>query len=215
MEPTPWTCIMASTMSRLGYAQLSVFIAGFSTMAVEMAGSRTLAPCFGTSLPVWTNLIGLFMAALALGAYLGGTAASKSKTTSVGLLLAGSGIYVAGLPYMGAPILEALRGWTSVGVAGGSFLAILVLYAPPVLVLGMVTPIAIALSAQDTEHTGRVTGRIYALSTLGSLLGTLAPSLLTLPLFGVRVSMLIYAGLLVITGILAFAFREAPAAATP
>lgn len=206
---------MAPTMSRLGYAQLAAFVAGFSTMAVEMAGSRTLAPCFGTSLPVWTNLIGLFMAALAAGAYLGGSAAARSQITSVGLLLAGAGIYVAGLPFMGSPILEALGGRPEMGVAGGSFLAILVLYAPPVLVLGMITPIAIALSTRDPERAGRVAGRIYALTTLGSLIGTLAPSLLTLPLFGVRRSMLLYAGVLMLTGILAFLSRESPGSSSP
>lgn len=214
------TCIMAATMTVLGYAQLAAFIAGFSTMAVEMAGSRTLAPCFGTSLPVWTNLIGLFMAALAVGAWCGGSAAAKSRVTSVGLLLAGAGIYVAGLPFMGTPLLEALSSRTELGIAGGSFVAILLLYAPPVLVLGMVTPISIALSTRDPEHAGRIAGRIYALTTLGSLLGTLAPSLLTLPLFGVRRSMLIYAGLLILTGLLSFAIRraaatDAPAAVTP
>jgi hypothetical protein len=147
-------------MSHAGYVQLAAFVAGFATMAVEMAGSRTLAPSFGTSLPVWTNLIGLFMAALAAGAYLGGACAARTRVRSVGLLLAGCGIYLAGLPAMGRPRLEALARASALGVAGGSFVAILVLYSPPVLVLGMVTPIAIALAADDAETTGRVAGRI-------------------------------------------------------
>ena len=93
------------------------------------------------------------------------------------------------LPFVARPFLDlSLRGLdeVSAGIAVGSFAAALLLFAPPVVLLGMVSPFAIRLSVRELATAGAVAGRLYALSTAGSLLGTFAPALVTIPLVGTR-----------------------------
>jgi len=187
-------------MSISRYCRLCALVAGLSTMAIEMVGSRALAPSFGTSLPVWTNLIGLFMAGLALGSFLGGRLAmGGAGPTTLAKLLGVSGIYGMGLPLMTDHVFAFLRDYSDLGEAAGSFIGILLVYVPPVLLLGALGPVSIGLSTRSAEESGGSSGWIYALTTIGSLAGTLIPALITLPLLGVRLSTWLFSGLLLIT----------------
>jgi spermidine synthase len=139
---------------------------------------------------VWANLIGLVLLALALGYWLGGKLADRRPSGRLlGALVLGAGVFVAVLPFVTRPILDlAAEGLDelSAGAVVGSFFATLLLFAPPVFVLGMVSPFAIRLALDSVVSAGEVAGRLYALSTAGSLLGTFLPALVTIPLVGTQ-----------------------------
>jgi spermidine synthase len=163
-------------------------------MATEICAARLLAPYYGASTVVWANVIGLVLASLSVGYWLGGRLADRRPTTrALGLVVAAAAALLAALPFIARPFLDlSLRGIDelSAGVVVGSFAAALLLFAPPVILLGMVSPFAVRLSVRDVATAGAVAGRLYALSTAGSLLGTFAPALVTIPLAGTRRTLL-------------------------
>jgi spermidine synthase len=183
-----------------------VFLAGTGSMATEIAASRLLAPYFGSSTVVWANIIGLVLASLALGYWIGGRLADKRPSARLlGYIVVGGAVLVAAVPFVARPFLDlSVRAIDSVsaGAVVGSFFAALVLFAPPVVLLGMVTPFAIRLSIASVAVAGAVAGRIFALSTAGSLVGTFVPALVTIPLLGTRRTMLLAAATLAAGGAL-------------
>ena len=181
-----------------------VFVAGIGTLAVEISASRLLAPYYGSSTIVWANLIGLVLASLSVGYWLGGRVADRRPRASVlgGLVLAAA-IWVAATPFVARPFLDVtVEGIdeASAGAAIGSFFATLALFAPSVTLLGMVAPFAVRLALDSIEAAGSVAGRLYALSTVGSLLGTFASALVAIPLIGTQRTLLLSAALLALVG---------------
>ena len=183
---------------------LLVFGAGTGTLAMEISASRLLAPYFGSSTIVWANLIGLVLLALSLGYWVGGKVADRRPSPRLlGQLVVASGLIVAAIPFITDPILDvASEGLDelSAGAVIGSFFATLLLFAPPVFLLGMVSPFAVRLAVDDVATAGQTAGRLYALSTAGSLLGTFLPALVTIPLIGTQRTMLASAVVLVASG---------------
>ena len=171
-----------------------VFGAGTGSLATEIAASRLLAPYFGSSTIVWANLIGIVLAALALGYWLGGRIADRRpQPRLLGLIVLAAAVWVAITPFVARPFLDAAVGNlddASAGAVIGSFFAVLLLFAPAVVLLGMVSPFAIRLAISDVETAGAVAGRFYALSTAGSLLGTFVPALVAIPLAGTQRTLL-------------------------
>src|SRR6185436_19867939 len=135
--------------SRPGSAALGllVFGAGIGALATEITASRLLAPYFGSSAIVWANLIGIVLAALAVGYWLGGRLADRRpEARLLGSIVLGAAIFVAVIPFAAKPFLDfTVEGLdtASAGAVIGSFLAVLLLCAPPVVLLGMVSPFAI------------------------------------------------------------------------
>ena len=168
-----------------------VFFAGIGSMATEICASRLLAPFYGSSTVVWANIIGLVLASLSLGYWLGGRLADRRPSPILlgRLVLAGAAL-VAVIPFVAGPLLElSVRGidTVSVGAVVGSFAASLALFAPPVVLLGMVTPFAIRLGSHRRRRRRQLRrASVFALSTLGSLLGTFVPALVTIPLIGTQ-----------------------------
>jgi spermidine synthase len=188
-----------------------VFSAGAGSLATEIGAARLLAPYFGNSTIVWANVIGLVLASLALGYWLGGRLADRRPSPRLlgGLVLA-AGLAVAAIPFVSTPFLDrAVEGIDelSVGAAVGSFFGVLLLFAPPVILLGMVAPFAIRLAVSDVASAGSVAGRLYAVSTVGSLVGTFASALLTIPLVGTQRTLLGSACLIVLSGALLLGAR--------
>lgn len=171
-----------------------VFLAGMGSMAVEMSASRLLAPFFGSSTIVWANIIGLVLASLSLGYWLGGRIADRRPRLRVlGLIVLAAAVIVAVVPFVARPLLGlSVRALDTVsaGAIIGSLLGSLLLFVPPVVLLGMVTPFAIRLSMPAVEDAGRTAGRIFALSTIGSLLGTSLPAIVFIPLVGTQRTLL-------------------------
>ena len=177
-----------------------VFGAGIGALATEITASRLLAPYFGSSTIVWANLIGIVLAALALGYWIGGRLADRRpEPRLLGLIVLGAAVFVALIPFAAKPFLDfTVDGLdtASAGAVVGSFLAVLLLCAPPVVLLGMVSPFAIRLAVSSIATAGAVAGRLYALSTAGSLLGTFLPALVLIPAIGTQRTFLVIAVLL-------------------
>ena len=169
---------------------LLVFAAGMTTMAVEMAASRLLAPYFGDSLIVWASLIGLILVYLSAGYWLGGRWADRHpRETALYQVTAWAGFSIGLVPFVARPILRfAAFGFArfQMGLLLGSLGGVLLLFALPITLLGCVSPFAVRLMMREVQGAGRVAGLVYALSTLGSIVGTFLPVLLLIPAIGTR-----------------------------
>lgn len=167
---------------------VSVFAGGMTTLAVELSASRLLGNVFGTSNIVWANIIGLILIYLSAGYFLGGRWADQSPYPATFYRILAWGAFTAGLiPLASRPVLrQAVAAFAQFDAAilAGSFAAVLVLFSLPVTLLGTVSPFAIRLAIPDRERAGQVSGRIYALSTIGSILGTFLPVLWLIPELG-------------------------------
>ncbi|MCX7805400.1 MAG: fused MFS/spermidine synthase [Planctomycetota bacterium] len=162
-----------------------VFVSGGVLMGVEIAGSRVLAPSFGTSIFVWGSLIGLFMMSLAIGYYLGGLLADWKPSFSVlASLVSLAGVSVLFVPQVGYELCDAIAR-ADLGLRLGSLAASAALFSVPCLLMGMVSPFAVKLQASSLAHLGNVAGKLYALSTAGSIVGTLVTSFWLIPAFNV------------------------------
>lgn len=174
-----------------------VLIAGMTTMATEMAAARLLAPFFGASVMVWANIIGLILLYLSLGYWWGGRIADRHPhLRGLSLIILAAAATIAVVPFLAAPVLRiAAGGVDSVAVSSiiGSFIGALLLFSVPITLLGMVPPYAMRLAIDSIERAGSTSGGLYALSTIGSILGTFGSVLLTIPLIGTRRTMLAFA----------------------
>jgi spermidine synthase len=174
---------------------IAVFVSGATVLAVEMCASRLLAPYFGDSQLVWANLIGLIMIYLTAGYYLGGRLADRFPRDSLLYRLAAwAGFLIGLIPFASRPVLRySMYGFDtfSAGVILGSFLGILLLFTVPVVLLGCISPFAIRLQSHSVLSTGHTAGTIYALSTLGSILGTFLPTLVLIPALGTSTTFLL------------------------
>lgn len=179
---------------------LLVFTAGACSLATEMAGARLLAPYFGTSNLVWANVIGLILLYLALGYWLGGKLADRHPnpgTLARVILLAAATIAV--LPFVSRPMFSLAADafdQVSAGAYIASFIGTMLMFAVPVTALGAVAPWAIRLAVRDVEEAGAVSGRLYALSTVGSIFGTFLPVLVLIPAIGTQRTMIAAAAVL-------------------
>lgn len=188
------------------YLYFVVFASGMSTLAIELSASRLLGNVFGTSNLVWANVIGLILLYLTVGYFIGGWLADRSpKHSTLYRIILWGAFFSALVPLIARPVLRFASQAVinlEAGVVIGSFLSILALFSVPVVLLGMVSPFAIRLSVHTVEDAGRISGRIYAISTLGSLIGTFLPTLLLIPLLGTTQTFLIFSGVLFVVGLI-------------
>ena len=170
--------------------QWVVLAAGAGATSTEICASRLLAPYFGASTVVWANVIGLILAALSIGYWLGGRIADRHPQPHVlGGLVVAAGALIVLIPFVAQPLLDlTVSGLNNVsaGAVVGSFLGSLVLFFPAVVLLGMVAPFAIRLAVTDVAVAGTVAGRLYALSTVGSIVGVFIPAIVAIELFGTQ-----------------------------
>lgn len=162
---------------------LTVFLTGASVMVIELLGTRLIAPFYGASLYVWSSLISVTMIALAIGYFVGGRWADCAKRTGLALIIAVAALLTLLIPWLVKPILLATD---PLGLRGGAFVSALILFTPSLAMLGMVGPFAIKLSTLRLDGVGNSAGSIYAVSTIGSVVGTLALGFFLFPLFGSR-----------------------------
>jgi spermidine synthase len=179
------------------FLYLTVFISGMTSLAVEFSASRLLEPYFGTSNLVWASIIGLILLYLTAGYALGGRWADRSpRSETLFGIIAWAAFAVGLVPFVARPVLLlASRGFADfdAGMLVGSFGVVLVLFSVPVTLLGCVSPFAIRLAVSDVATSGGVAGRVYAVSTAGSFLGTFLPVLVTIPNIGTRNTFLLFA----------------------
>jgi predicted membrane-bound spermidine synthase len=176
-----------------------------TTLAIELSASHLLGSSFGTSNLVWASIIGLILIYLTAGYFIGGRWADRSPRAETMYTVMAWGAFTSGLvPVVAHPVLQLAANAfdrLQMGVLFGSFAAVLVLFSLPVTLLGTISPFAIRLAIQDTRSAGVVSGRIYAISTLGSFVGTFLPSLVLIPLVGTRRTFLVFSAFLVLTAL--------------
>jgi spermidine synthase len=173
-----------------------VFVSGMVSLGLEFGASRLLAPYFGTSLPVWGILIGLILIYLSAGYVIGGRLADRfPRAELLFQLTAWAGVWIGLIPPAAYPILlKSQQGFAqvSIGLVAGTLTAVVLLFAIPVTLLGCVSPFAIRLLLRDVRHGGNTAGAVYALSTVGSIVGTFLPVFVLIPDFGTRVTLVAF-----------------------
>ena len=214
---------------RVGLERVSlhfaVFVSGAVLLGVEIASSRVLAPFFGNSLYVWGALIGVVLTGLAIGYWLGGVLADRRPST--GLLVATmslGALLVLAIPYVDDRVLQFVVDWDP-GARLNPLVAAAILFGPMSVVLAAVTPIAVRIAALDVATLGRTAGRLFAVSTVGSIVGTFATAFVLIPELGTNQLLALGAAVLLagtalvavarslpIVGVAAFAAAAAAAA---
>ena len=178
------------------YLLFTVFISGMTTLAAELAAGRLIGNVFGTSNIVWASIIGLILIYLTLGYFLGGKWADANPTPAAMYRILSWAAFSLGLvPYVAGPVLKSAASafeFLQVGILGASFIGVLVLFIIPITLLGTISPYAIRLLVDDTSHAGQISGQIYAISTLGSFIGTFLPTLVTIPAIGTTRTFLLF-----------------------
>ncbi len=181
-----------------------VFICGAGLMIMELVGSRILAPYVGTSLIVWTTLIGVILAALSFGYWIGGRYADRypsSKHLGAIIILAGFFVFLALWIASFLPEINlVLINWLSLG--GAAFCISCLLFVIPSILLGAVSPFALRLSLDETAHSGAIGGQLYAFSTLGSIVGTFLAGFVLIPQLGSFKTLALVSVILVLCGVI-------------
>ncbi|MFZ2448421.1 MAG: fused MFS/spermidine synthase [Syntrophobacteraceae bacterium] len=164
--------------------ELVVFACGAVVMVLEMVGSRILAPFLGTSIIVWTSLIGVILGSLSIGYWWGGVKADRDPSRgSLSLIILMAAFFIAGVAVAKSFVLGFLQDH-AMNIRFASAIATVVLFAPPSVLLGMVTPYAVKLKLESLEKSGNTVGRLYAISTIGSILGTFLGGFYLIAFFG-------------------------------
>lgn len=196
-----------------------VFTGGAVTLGMELAAARLLEPAFGNNQIVWSAIIGLILLYLAVGAWLGGRLADRyPRRRELDLTLTLAAIGVALAPALSRPVLRmAVTGMADLaaGLLAAALLSVLLIFSVPGILLGTASPWAVRLSVRSLDQTGHTAGRLYAIATAGSILGTFLPVLLLIPAFGTRWTFFILSAWLLIVlllGSLRESHRWAPLA---
>ena len=201
---------MALALVKRYVLELTVFVCGAVVMVYEIIGSRIVSPFIGTSTYVWTSLIGVILASLSLGYWLGGRLADRHPEVKILAIV----VFVAGglvsMTILIKDLVLTAVASTPAGLEIKSVFAAILLFAPASIALGLVTPLAIRLKMTAVKDSGSTVGRLYALSTVGSIAGTFAAGFILIPFVGsTRTLYLIATVLFLISFLLApFAFSR-------
>jgi len=164
--------------------EIIVFICGAAVMVLELIGSRVLAPYLGTSIFVWTSLIGIILGSLSLGYFWGGKIADKYPSYRVfSSIIFFAGVWIGLIAFFKEILLEIIQKQI-IDIRIGSIIAVIVLFALPSVLLGMVSPFAIRLKIKDIKDSGKIAGNLYAISTMGSIVGTFLAGFLLISYLG-------------------------------
>ncbi|MBI4449636.1 fused MFS/spermidine synthase [Candidatus Uhrbacteria bacterium] len=230
---------------------LTAFLTGAAVMIAEIAAARAIAPHFGTSIIVWTNVIGIILVALSLGYWIGGRLSERCVPSSkkipdsrfqilndeqvLGAIILAAGVLLL-IPAFAVPVIaDSMIGNLLRSGSGflvlllGSFFSVVMLFAMPIFLLGMVSPFLVKLACVRVSpspsrspspegekmgvEVGTIAGKLYAISTMGSLIGTFLPTLVLLPTIGTRWTILSAAAVLIALGAALITRRRAVAMA--
>ncbi len=187
------------------YLYFTVFFSGMSTLAAEFGASRLLQTIYGSSNLVWASVIGLILVYFAVGYQLGGRWADRSPSPRTLFTILALGAFALGVvPFIAQPVLRgAALAFDSLklDVAFGAFAATLILFSVPITLLAVTSPFVIRLLVDDPSRAGNVAGDVYALSTLGSVIGAFLPTLVLFPLIGVTLSFLLFSGIMLLVSL--------------
>ena len=213
-ETTGRSCMENKLIRSKYFLYLTEFFAGMSVMAVELGASRLMAPYFSSSQIVWTVIIGVIMIAMAIGNVWGGKLADRSATPDKlyrRLIIAA--IWIALIPFVGRYLIAGISLLLALFVTKNflvwaALAACLVIFAFPCVLLGTVTPSLTRFTVDNLDDTGKTVGRLNALNTIGSIIGTFVPTFVTIPAVGTAATFLIFSGVLAAIGIAYFVFEK-------
>jgi spermidine synthase len=173
--------------------EITAFLCGAIVMVFELVGSRVLGPYFGTSIFVWTSLIGIILGSLSLGYYLGGKLADKKPSFSnLSLIVLLAAIFIGLTIYTKDSLLLILQS-NFADIRFTSIFASLILFLPTSVLLGMVSPYTVKLKMENLNTSGSTVGNLYAISTAGSIFGTFLSGFYLIPKFGTNKLLIILA----------------------
>jgi len=181
-------------------ANVVVFIASFCTLVIELVAGRIMAPYVGVSLYTWTSIIGVVLAGISIGAYLGGRIADRyPRSSTLGWLL-----FLSGLGAFSISPLTNLIGGAQFHTSLMTRILLITafIFFVPSCLLGMISPVVVKLTLNNLEKAGNVVGKIYAFSTLGSILGTFATGFYLISWMGTRSILLTMGIILVISAVI-------------
>ncbi|MEO8331797.1 MAG: fused MFS/spermidine synthase [Gallionella sp.] len=188
----------------IAYLIVTAAICGALVMVVEVLGSRVIGPFFGVSLFVWTSLITVTMVALAAGYAIGGHWSDRRSSPDwlYGIIMV-SGILEILIPALKGPILQMSL---PLGLRWGSLTSAFLLFGPSLFLLGCVSPYVVKIAARELHNIGRTVGSFYAISTVGSVIGTLLTGFVLIAYLGVNQIFLLTGSLLIALGVVYFVF---------
>jgi spermidine synthase len=193
--PAPAAPVTAQASTTVPFLKSLVFIGGFASIGVELTASRLVAPYFGSSTFIWASLIGVTLAFLSLGYLLGGKLADRRpRPELLYAVTAIAAITIALLPLVARPLLyESLDAFRTLdaGAFYGTLAGTLLLMAPPITLLGFISPFALRLQIANVASAGKTAGSLYALSTVGSIAGSFLPVLVLIPLIGTAATFIV------------------------
>jgi spermidine synthase len=186
------------------FLEITVFLCGAALMILELVGSRVLAPFIGTSTIVWTSLIGIILGSLSLGYYVGGKMADvEANRRRLGLVILAAAFFILIIALANQGVLIIVTG-VFANIYAAAVIATIFLFSIPSFLLGIVSPYAVKLKVEDLDYAGRTVGDLYAVSTIGSIVGTFAAGFWLIPFLGTAnilyflVALLIFASLFVL-----------------
>ena len=181
-----------------------IFVGGAAIMILELIASRIVAPYVGTSIFVWTSLIGIILGCLSLGYYLGGKIADRLPyLTALSIIILITAIWIGGIAIFKDNVLIAIAD-KRLGIKIGSIISTIILFAVPSILLGMISPYAAKLKIKNLAQSGATVGTLYALSTLGSIGGTFLAGFYLIPKYGNKTILYMLTIMLVVLSIIGF-----------
>ncbi|MDX9907377.1 MAG: fused MFS/spermidine synthase [Bacteroidales bacterium] len=191
--------------------EIIVFLCGAVVMIFELAGSRVLGPYLGTSIFIWTSLIGIILGSLSLGYWLGGRLADRKPSPgALAWIILAAGLFIGFTTLVKGPFLKFLPEVIN-GLKWQSVVASVFLFAPASVFLGMVSPYAVRLKIKALQTSGATVGRLYAISTVGSIAGTFAAGFYLIPAIGTTSILIAITILLLLISIVLFIISKIPA----
>ena len=198
-------------MNRNWVLLLLVFVAGSASLGAEITASRLVGPFFGTSVLIWAVLIGNTLIYLTIGYALGGRLADRSpQESTLYMVAAWAGFALGVVPFIARPILLfSVQGFATydAGILLSTLVGFNLVFAAPTILLGMVSPFAIRLALGKVQAAGSAAGSVYALSTLGSIIGAYAPVFFITPRIGAGATFIVFAALLLLTALWGMSHR--------
>src|SRR5512136_309425 len=194
------TCGGLSMQKEIIKANIIVFIASFCTLVIELVAGRIMAPYVGVSLYTWTSIIGVVLAGISIGAWVGGTLADRyPRPATLGWLLFLSGVGALTI----APLTDLIG---AAQLQTTLMLRILLIttaiFFVPSMLLGMISPVVVKLTLDNLSRTGNIVRKIYAFSTLGSIIGTFATGFFLISWLGTRSILLTMGAILIVSAFL-------------
>jgi len=184
--------------------EITVFISGAVVMIFELVGSRVMGPYVGTSTFVWTSLIGIILASLSIGYWLGGKYADRKASYKIlSLIILTAGVLIGTTTFIKDFVMIMIQEGIS-DIRIGSIIGAIILFALPSVLLGMVSPYAVKLKMNNLDTSGKTVGNLYAISTTGSIVGTFSAGFFLIPFLGSTKILSLLAILLIIVSSLIY-----------